>query len=132
MAFKRMVKALAAEIGLGRVDTVVIHDRPTQDMQGRLAVITGGTSGIGLEIGKRFCASGCRVALLGTNAEKGGRAVDEITETYPMSDARYFFCDVSNPDSARTAIEEVSNAFSGEAVGILVNSAGKNCTERFP
>ena len=126
---KRMVKALCAEIGLGRVDTVVVHDVPATSMKGRAALITGGTSGIGLAIAKRFCAAGCSVVLVGTNAEKGARAAEDLKSE--PGEGRFVRADVSSALSAaeafRCAVEKL-----GRVPDILVNSAGRNGVTRFP
>ena len=129
MGVKRVVKALCAEIGLGKVDTVVVHDVPATSMKGRAALITGGTSGIGLAIAKRFSAAGCTVVLVGTDAEKGARAAEDLKSE--PGGSHFVRADVSSTQSAAEAfccaIEKL-----GRVPDILVNSAGRNGVTHFP
>src|SRR4051794_41569551 len=48
-------------------------------LAGKAALVTGGTSGIGLAIAKRLLQEGSRVAICGRNAEKLAAAVAELT-----------------------------------------------------
>jgi len=80
-----------------------------------VAVITGGTSGIGLEAAKRFIASGAKVVISG---RKDGTAVaEEIGATFIQ-------CDVSNEESFKALIDSSVAAFG--KIDILVNNAGAN------
>lgn len=127
MGMKRMAKALAAEVGLGRVQTVVIHDASTKDMFGRLAIVTGGTSGIGLAIARRFCQSGALVVLVGTNAAKGKAALESID-----GGASYIQANVSSLDEVSRAYELIKREYDGKVPDILVNCAGVNSDQHFP
>lgn len=129
MGMKRVIKALCAEIGLGKVDTVVVHDDPATSLKGRSALITGGTSGIGLAIAKRFHAAGCSVVLVGTNAEKGKRAIEEFSYG---PEYHFVQADVSGAQGAEKAFHLAIDKLSGRVPDILVNSAGMNGTSHFP
>lgn len=99
-------------------------EQPTIDLtfgvDDRVAVITGGASGIGLAVAQAFVARGARVALLdldgpAAEAAAGGLAGDR-------GDHRGFACDVSDPGSVTAAVEAVVAAYG--RVDVLVNSAG--------
>lgn len=80
--------------------------------------VTGGSSGIGLAIATLFASSGYRVDLLGTNSEKGQRAVESIGARYPTALVHFHALDVS-----KTAL--VDAFFSTlDFVDILINCAG--------
>ncbi|BCP58062.1 SDR family oxidoreductase [Streptococcus suis] len=90
-----------------------------QSLSGKVAVIIGGSGGIGLSIAKNFNRNGCKIVLCGTNSEKLKNYIDEFPKAenvFPM------VFDISQMD---TISENVQKAFSifGD-VDILVNSAG--------
>ena len=85
-------------------------------LEGKIAVVTGGASGIGRAVAQLFAASGAQVHILDLNRESAETAAREITAA--GGNARAHACDVSN--SAQMA--EVFAAIEGLAV--LVNSAG--------
>ncbi|MDX2345103.1 MAG: SDR family NAD(P)-dependent oxidoreductase, partial [Acidimicrobiia bacterium] len=84
-------------------------------LEDQVAVITGGTSGIGLKAAERFIASGAKVVISG---RKDG------TEIAERIGATFVQCDVSNEDSVanlmKTAQETLGN------LDIVVNNAGAN------
>lgn len=84
-------------------------------MQGRRVIITGGSSGIGLETARLFLAEGGRVALLDLD---GGRAAAASLGLGATGVA----CDVTDEASVQKAIEAADAALGG--VDGLVNSAG--------
>ena len=86
-------------------------------LENKTALITGGSSGIGLAIAKKFAEQGAKVIIFGQNEEKGKKAVSEI------GDASLFYSiDVSKTDDVEAKIKEIL-ASQGK-VDILVNNAG--------
>ena len=91
-------------------------------LSGKVAIITGATSGIGRAAGRVFAAEGARVVLFGRRAEKGHDAEAEIRAQ--GGEALFVPGDVtSEEDVARLAAETLS-AFG--AVHVLFNNAGIN------
>jgi len=88
-------------------------------LDGKAAIITGGGSGIGLAIARRFAFSGASVHLVDLNCEAAEMAVQQITEA--GGKARACFCDVSRQAQVKTVFDEI---FRLERVHILVNNAG--------
>jgi NAD(P)-dependent dehydrogenase (short-subunit alcohol dehydrogenase family) len=98
-------------------------------LAGRVAVVTGGSSGIGLATVEALLGCGAAVALCGRNAERLERAVAGLREARP--DAKLFAqaCDVLDPASVR-AFAASSEAALGPAA-MLVNNAGQGRVSTF-
>lgn len=86
-------------------------------MKGKVAVITGAASGIGLGISQFFAKAGISVAMLDINEEKGIQASNDLE-----GDSNFFFCDVTSSDSCSEAVKKVLSKFG--KIDILVNCAG--------
>jgi NAD(P)-dependent dehydrogenase (short-subunit alcohol dehydrogenase family) len=79
------------------------------DLTGRVALITGGNSGIGLGMAEGLAAHGADVAIWGTNAEKNERALDVLSD-YDV-ELLSIVCDVSDESgSTRCSLTPVSVA----------------------
>ncbi len=83
----------------------------------RVAVVTGGASGIGLAIAERFAAEGARVALLDRAVDAGQTAASRIRGL-----CEFFSVDVSSEPSVIEALAQVTRRFGG--IDHLVNNAG--------
>ena len=84
-------------------------------LDGKVAVITGGASGIGRETAKRFAEEGARVCV-GDLADEPGK------ETAAEIDGLYIHADVTNPDDVQGMYREASERFGG--LDVLFNNAG--------
>lgn len=94
-------------------------------LEGRKALITGGTSGLGRQVALSFATQGAEVALFGTNRERGKEVVQAIEEQRgALSERKTHFesVDVSKTDEVAEAVERLL-AFWRE-IDILVNCAG--------
>jgi 2-keto-3-deoxy-L-fuconate dehydrogenase len=88
-------------------------------LDGKLAVVTGGASGIGRAVAQRFAISGACVRVLDIEENAAQTVVDEIAAA--GGNAKAYRCDVSQRDN----VEAVFNKISEEAhIHILVNNAG--------
>ena len=87
------------------------------DLNGRTALVTGSTRGIGRAIAARLAGAGARVAIVGRDQSRAGEAAAAVG-----SDARGYACDVGDAASVASLVEHVEADFG--AVDILVNNAG--------
>ena len=65
-------------------------------LKGKVAIVTGSTSGIGLGTAKLFGAEGASVIVCGRRREKGEEVAKEICEA--GGEATYLFLDLTQPD----------------------------------
>lgn len=94
-------------------------------LAGRVALVTGGTSGIGFAIAQEFLNSGARVAICGRNGERNQQAVRSLLAKVDTSASIYsIVLDTQDCDSFASAVEQVSAHF-GQPIDILVNNAGR-------
>ena len=85
------------------------------------ALITGGTSGIGLATAKKLAQLGIYVLVVGRNAERGKKAVDEIRAAGGKAD--FISSDLRGAESAREVARKAIELGNGH-VDILINNAG--------
>jgi 3-oxoacyl-[acyl-carrier protein] reductase len=97
-------------------------------LEGRAAIVTGGSKGIGLAVATRFAASGADVAILA----RGRAALDQAEQTMvrvARGRVAAITCDVSQAEDIRRGYEQVMALFG--RVDILVNNAGTSRTGAF-
>ncbi|HEX5548595.1 MAG TPA: SDR family NAD(P)-dependent oxidoreductase, partial [Ktedonobacterales bacterium] len=85
-------------------------------LEGRVALVTGAASGIGLGIAQALAAEGARVTLADLDAERGQ------AEASKLAGARFVSADLTQSDGCRRLVEDTI-ATSGR-LDILVNNAG--------
>jgi retinol dehydrogenase-12 len=92
-------------------------------MNGKVCIITGATSGVGLETAKALAEKGATVAVLGRSAERGARAMGEIRAVakHP-EEISFVLCDLASLDAVRKAGAEIAKRF--EHIDVLINNAG--------
>jgi len=96
------------------------HARPTDDLTGEVAVITGGSRGIGFLLARDFARAGCRVAICARDAAELDRSRADLA----VEGAEVFtcVCDVSQQAQVEAMIGSVSEHYG--RIDILVNNAG--------
>jgi NAD(P)-dependent dehydrogenase (short-subunit alcohol dehydrogenase family) len=86
-------------------------------LNGKVALITGGTSGIGEATVELFVAQGAKVVFTGRNVDKGQAMAAALGPN-----ARFFAADVRFPDQVKASVDETVAAFG--RLDILFNNAG--------
>src|SRR5471032_493024 len=96
----------------------------------KVAIVTGGGSGIGKEVATRLVQAGAQVIIGGRDEAKLQRAAAEIDPS--GAKVRYHAGDIAQPATAAALVALATQAFGG--VDILVNNAGEigraSCRER--
>jgi NAD(P)-dependent dehydrogenase (short-subunit alcohol dehydrogenase family) len=87
-------------------------------LEGKLALVTGSTAGIGLAIAKGLAAEGARVVVNGRTEARVAPACEAIRREYPTARLEGFAADLSRADEARAAYERFPD------LDILINNLG--------
>ena len=88
-------------------------------LKGKVAIVTGSTSGIGVGIARLFVAEGAKVVVCGRRQEKGQAVVDEIKKD--GGEASYHFMDMTKIESVEALINDTVEKYG--KLDILVNNA---------
>ena len=91
-------------------------------LDGKVAIVTGGTRGIGFEVVRTFLNNGASVALLGSKEESVTKAINKLKEengNYPVIG---FYPDLASEKEVKEVFNKVANEFGH--IDILVNNAG--------
>lgn len=93
-------------------------------LEGKTAIVTGGTRGIGFTIVKKFLAEGANVALCGSRQETADAAVAKLVNEMPDAEGRVMGISpaLTDPDSVAAAFAEVTRTFG--KLDVLCNNAG--------
>lgn len=94
---------------------------PPKPLQGRIALITGGASGIGRATAKKLAAEGAHVVVLDIDLERGAKVASEL-EGIGFKGGLFAPTDVTQEEAVKRAFEEAVLAYGG--VDIVVNNAG--------
>jgi len=96
-------------------------------LKGKVAMVTGGTRGIGLSIVKTYLNNGAAVALCGSRQETVDKALAELKKINPDYKVIGLWPDLQNPQEVENAIDTVKETFG--RFDIIVNNAGISARE---
>jgi 2-deoxy-D-gluconate 3-dehydrogenase len=89
------------------------------DLTGKVALVTGGNSGIGLGMAKGLAQAGAAVVIAARNAEKAQKALAELGPN-----AAFVAVEIAEPESCQAMVRETVARFG--RLDILVSNAGVN------
>ena len=96
------------------------------NLEGRVAIVTGGNGGIGLGMAEGLAKAGAKIALVGRNSEKNAQAVS-ILEKQGV-EVLSIEKDITEPTSGAEIASATEERFGG--IDILINNAGSNIRKR--
>ena len=88
-------------------------------LKGKVAIVTGSTSGIGVGIAKLFAAEGAKVVVCGRREAKGQAVVDAIVKD--GGEAFYHFMDITDTGSIEALFKDTAEKYG--KIDVLVNNA---------
>jgi len=89
-------------------------------LEGKVAIVTGATSGMGRESAKLFAAEGAKVVVTGRNEERAKAVVDDIKAA--GNEAIYVIADMANLDDVQKIYDATMEEYG--TIDVLFNNAG--------
>jgi NAD(P)-dependent dehydrogenase (short-subunit alcohol dehydrogenase family) len=89
------------------------------DLAGRRAIVTGGSSGIGVETARALASAGAEVTLAVRNIDAGAKTAEDITDTTGNAAVHFEELDLADPRSVAAFV-----AAWNEPLDLLINNAG--------
>ena len=93
-----------------------------QILKGKVAVVTGGTRGIGYAIVKKYLEAGAKVVLCGSRENTAKSALEKIQTEMPGAEVEAIWPDISSMEEVAAAFATVKEKFG--SLDILANNAG--------
>ena len=100
------------------IPKMIVSDRI---LEGKVALITGGSSGIGYAIAREFLRNGCKVIIAGTREDKLKICCEKLQG---QGNVKYIVLNVLDIKNMANRIKEAITLFEEKTIDILVNSAG--------
>lgn len=91
-------------------------------LENKVAIITGGTRGIGLQIVRTFLKNGAKVILTGSRKETVNKALDELKKELNTDDIMGFSSKLHDENDVKSMFEQVEDTFG--KIDIVINNAG--------
>ncbi len=88
----------------------------------KVAIITGGTRGIGFAIAKKFLENNAKLVILGSRKETVDKALENLKEENKNYEIDGYYPDLTNENEVRETFEKVKEKYNH--IDILVNNAG--------
>ena len=91
-------------------------------LQNKVAIVTGGSRGIGFSVVKTFLREGAKVVLCASRKETAQKAIEELKQEYPQAQMEGIWPNLSDYAQVKEAFDAVAEKFG--RIDILVNNAG--------
>lgn len=98
-------------------------------LEGKVAIVTGGTRGIGYEIVRLYLQNNAKVVLFGSREESVNNALDLLKKENEGYEVCGYYPDLTNLEEVERVFEEVKNKYG--KIDILVNNAGVSSSVPF-
>ncbi len=92
------------------------------DQSGRIAIVTGSSSGIGYETARVLAEKNAKVIIAVRNPNKGQAALEKIMQAHPQADVQVMIVDLANFESVKAFSAEFKKSF--QKLDLLINNAG--------
>ena len=96
-------------------------------LDGKVAVVTGASRGIGFAVAAAFIREGAKVAVCGSRMQSAEKAVGLLKERFPDADVMPVGIDVTDTDEIKTMVESIVGRWG--RIDVLVNNAGVTATK---
>lgn len=93
------------------------------DLTGKVAIITGGSKGLGLAMAAGLASAGANIMVVNRNQDEGNEAAKELSASFGTKVVS-FSVDITNQDKTEAMAKEAMKVFG--RIDILINSAGIN------
>jgi rhamnulose-1-phosphate aldolase/alcohol dehydrogenase len=93
-----------------------------REQAGRIAIVTGGASGIGRATARRLAEDGAQVAIFDINLDGAKAVADELTKKHGLGRSIAVHCDVTDEEAVAAAFQTVVMTYGG--VDVVVSNAG--------
>lgn len=97
-------------------------------LNGKVAIVTGGTRGIGLEIVRTFLKNGASVALFGSKEESVTESINKLKEESKNYQVIGFYPNLASEDEVKEIFAKIASEFGH--IDILVNNAGMSSSTK--
>lgn len=120
---KKLINTIKKIAALSKEEKIVPVLTPVKDemlFSSKIALITGGSSGIGLSIAENLISKGCKVIIAGTNESKLEIAAQKLG-----GNTKTIVINVTDTDSLHDKVQEAAKLYDDNRIDILINCAGK-------
>lgn len=98
-----------------------------ENLEGRVAVVTGGALGIGYEVSRALALAGVKVIMVNRKEEQGSDAIESIKKEKPDAQVEWKHCDMGSLKEVKEVFSELRNSL--DRLDFLVLSAGINTNQ---
>lgn len=127
MFIKNKIKAMIKLIQKKQYIPIPEYINSSKILDGKIALITGGSGGIGFEMAKEFINQGAKVIITGRDEEKLKKCVDELNKKSndKLILAKYIVLELDKVNTFSEKVDKIVDLFEEKRIDILVNSAGQ-------